>query len=190
MLKDAKILLIITSVYLCLLKLSMKLFLLGIVYTLGYFNLDTKDLTSDHAIYVSVLEIEREANSEQGNIRVKIFANDLEDAIFNKSKKRLDLLSGSCDQSELILNYFKDHLLLKIDGDIQTYTFIGCELNDVSLWLTFDFLSPSKWGELDITADYLMELFPTQSNVVSITYNGEKRMFRMTNSSTQQKLNF
>ena len=190
MLKDAQILLIITSVYLCVLKFTMKLFLISIVYTLGLFNLDTKDVTSDHAIYVSVLEIEHEANSKQGRISVKIFANDLEDAIFNKSKKRLDLQSGNCDQSELILNYFKDHLLIKIDGDLQAYTFIGCELNDISLWLTFDFQSTSKWGELEITADYLMELFPTQSNVVSITYNGEKRMFRMTNSSTQQKLNF
>jgi hypothetical protein len=169
----------------------MKLFFLGIIYSLGLLNLDTKDLASNHAIYVSVLEIESDSDKETASAMVKIFANDLEDAIFNHSDNRLDLLTGNCDlNSELILNYFYDHLQLIIDGNPQKYSFVGCEINDTSLWLTFEFKSPSKWKELAITADYLMELFPTQSNVVSIKYHGDKRMFRMTNSSTHQKLNF
>jgi len=169
----------------------MKLLFFGIIYGLSLLNLDSKDLSSNHAIYVSVLEIEQVSEGETAKIMVKIFANDLEDAIFNQSEKRLDLLTGSCDQNAAsLLSYFYDHLQLSINGKLQKYSFISCEINDTSLWLTFEFKSPSKWGELAITADYLMELFPTQSNVVSIKYHGDKRMFRMTNSATHQKLNF
>jgi len=122
---------------------------------------------------------------------VKVFADDLEDAIFNQAQQRPDLLNGSCKQSKILIsNYFKKHLIFKIDGKEQDYVYLSCEVNDISLWLTFELNSPATWGEVEITADYLMELFPTQSNVVSITYQSDKRMFRLTNGSTSETLSF
>ena len=122
---------------------------------------------------------------------IKVFANDLEDAIFNQAQQRPDLLNGNCNQSKILIsNYFKKHLMFKIDGKEQGYRYLSCEVNDISLWLTFEFTSSSTWGEVEITADYLMELFPTQSNVVSITYHSEKRMFRLTKNSTSETINF
>lgn len=163
----------------------MKLFLLSILYSISLSGLNQKDLSSSHAIYVSVLEV------EQGSIKVKIFANDLEDAIFNHAQQRPDLLNADCSRSKvLIANYFNDHLTCKIDGQEQKFTFVSCEVNDISLWLTFDFNSPATWGQVELTADYLMELFPTQSNVVSITHEGEKRMFRLTKESSTEIITF
>ena len=163
----------------------MKPILLSIFYSLGLLGLGQKDLSSSHAIYVSVLEV------EQGSIEVKVFANDLEDAIFNHAQQRLDLVSGDCSKGKaLITNYFRDHLAIKIEGKEQQYSYQSCEVNDISLWLTFEFSSPVTWGEVEITADYLMELFPTQSNVVSISYQGEKRIFRLTNGSTTETVKF
>jgi hypothetical protein len=122
---------------------------------------------------------------------VKVFANDLEDAIFNQAQQRPDLLNGNCNQSKILIsNYFKKHLMFKIDGKEQGYPYLSCEVNDISLWLTFEFNSPATWGEIEITADYLMELFPTQSNVVSITYQTEKKMFRLTKGATSETINF
>ena len=151
----------------------------------------TGDRSSSHAIYVSVLEIVSPAVNGKGSLKVKVFANDLEDAIFNQVQQRPDLLSGDCSQVNVLLsNYFKAHLTFKIDGREQVYSFVSCEVNDISLWLTFEFASPKIWREVEITADYLMELFPTQSNVVSITYQTEKRMFRLTNDTTTETVSF
>lgn len=163
----------------------MKIILLSILYSLSLLGFDHKELSSSHAIYVSVLEV------EPGSIMVKVFANDLEDAIFNQARQRPDLLSGNCSQSKaLISNYFKNHLKFKINGEEQGYRYLSCEVNDISLWLTFEFTSPPTWSEIEITADYLMELFPTQSNVVSITYHSKKRMFRLTKGATTETINF
>lgn len=163
----------------------MKLFLLSVLYSISLFGLNHKDISSSHAIYVSVVEV------EEGSIKVKIFANDLEDAIFNHSRQRPDLLNANCNQSKvLIANYFNDHLACKINGNEQKFTFVSCEVNDISLWLTFEFNSPAAWLNVEITADYLMELFPTQSNVVSITFKKEKRMFRLIKGSTTETINF
>jgi len=163
----------------------MKLILLSIFYILNLTGLDHKDLSSSHAIYVSVLEV------KQGSIMVKVFANDLEDAIFNHAQQRYDLVSGDCSKGKaLITNYFRSHLAIKIDGKEQQYSYLSCEVNDISLWLTFEFISPVTWKEVEITADYLMELFPTQSNVVSITYQTEKRMFRLTKGAITETIKF
>lgn len=163
----------------------MKLFLLSIFYGIGLFSTVSYERSTRHAIYVSVLEV------KQGSIMVKVFADDLEDAIFNQAQQRPDLLSGNCNQNKILIsNYFEKHLMIKIDGKEQGYRYLACEVNDISIWLTFDFTSLSSWGEVEITADYLMELFPTQSNVVSITYQTEKKMFRLTKGDTIKTVHF
>ena len=128
---------------------------------------------------------------EQGSIKVKVFANDLEDAIFNHSQQRLNLLDGECTANkEEIGNYFKDYLKISINNVAQDYSFRSCEVNDISIWLTFKFNSPDIWQQVEIKANYLMELFPTQSNVVSVTYLEEKRMFRLVNDVPSKQITF
>jgi Domain of unknown function (DUF6702) len=162
------------------------IFLMISLFSPGMFTADAA-----HAIYVSVLEVEQEAGTKQGTIRVKVFANDLEDAIFNQSKNRIALQNGDCGQNKSFIGgYFKEHLHLNIDGTPIKYRYVSCEINDISIWLTFEFISPPAWSKVDITADYLIELFPTQSNVVSVTYRNEKRMFRLTKGSTTETVSF
>ena len=169
----------------------MKIFLLSIFYSFSLLNLDSDTYRTNHALYVSVLEIEKEQSSDKATMMLKIFSDDLEDAIFNHAQQRLDLQDGSCGQGKTYIgNYFNDHLKLSIDGKEQSYTYLSCEVNDISLWLTFEIKTPTSWNEVEITADYLMELFPTQSNVVSVTYHSEKRMFRLTKGATTENISF
>jgi hypothetical protein len=143
-----------------------------------------------HAIYVSVLEIEQK-KSANGTIKVKLFADDLEDALYNFKNERVDLLGQDCKQfSDLITEYLKAHLALTIKGEKLEYTYANCELNDISIWLTYSFKNETAWTEILVSADYLMELFPTQSNVVSVTKGTEKRMIRLQKSSTEQLITF
>ena len=169
----------------------MKLFLLSIFYSFSLLNPGSNEHRTIHALYVSVLEIEKERSSEKATIMVKIFSDDLEDAIYNHAQQRLDLQGMNCGQGKTYINnYFNDHLKLSVDGKDQSYSYLSCEVNDISLWLTFEFTTSTSWNEVEITADYLMELFPTQSNVVSITYHSEKRMFRLTKGATTENISF
>ena len=70
------------------------------------------------------------------------------------------------------------------------YDYLSCEINDISIWFNYKFTTGSKWSELEVKADYLMELFPTQSNVVSITYIDQKKMFRLIKGDEVEKINF
>ncbi len=163
----------------------MNIILLLVAYGVSILNPHLPEPHLVHAIYISVLEV------DQGSIKVKVFANDLEDAIFNHSQQRLKFLPGNCaDNSERVSSYFKDHLEIKINSVVQDYSYYRCDLNDLSIWLTFKFKSPDHWQNVVIKADYLMELFPTQSNVVSVTYQEEKRMFRLVNEAATKMIDF
>jgi hypothetical protein len=142
-----------------------------------------------HAIYVSVLEIE-DIEAKSGELRLKVFTDDLEDAIYNQVGIRYDL-KGDCNLAqEAIQRYLSDHLELIIDNQKVSIGYISCEINDISLWITFSFSSNGQWTKVDLKADYLMELFPTQSNVVSITLGEEKRMFRLLKGDVRKTVNF
>ena len=145
----------------------------------------------DHAIYVSVIEIEKPEDSNIAALRFKIFADDLEDAIYNQSGIRVDLLKGDCNNAQkLIENYLEEYFKLTINSTYVDREYISCELNDISLWLEFTMNTPGEWHEVEVHAGYLMELFPTQTNVVSITFNESKKLFRLTNDKTTETVKF
>ncbi len=145
---------------------------------------------SGHAVYVSVLEVTKQADTA-GNLQIKVFTDDLEDAIFNQQRKRVDLQRNDSNQfGEEVSTYFAQHLSLIIDGKKVNYSYLSTEINDISVWLTFSIEAPETWKEVSITADYLMELFPTQSNIVSIKYKGDKRMFRLVKGDTEVAVSF
>ncbi|MEN8250227.1 MAG: DUF6702 family protein [Bacteroidota bacterium] len=165
----------------------MPLFIL-ITYLSGLIGLPNIE---DHAVYVSVIEIDKADNSDKASLRFKLFADDLEDAIHNQSGIRTDLLKGDCrDARELIEKYLEAHFMLMINNKAVEQEYISCELNDISIWIEFELETPEKWNSVEVKADYLLELFPTQNNVVSITYQKQKRMFRLMNNKTSETIHF
>ncbi len=140
-------------------------------YSLGINN-------SNHALYISVLELSHFPTSQTAQLKIKIFANDLGDALQNERNQRISIDSLSITESskEAILQYFSKHVILKINHTECNLDFDKVEKNGDSLWLYFHANTPSQWKHFYMKADYLMELFPTQSNIVSIT-NGSKKRF-------------
>ncbi len=141
---------------------------------------------SGHAVYVSVVEF-KQTTGQEAELAVKVFADDLEDAIYHASGERYDLRGGEC-AGQAVTAYLQDHLQIKVNGSPVAYTFVSCEHNDMSVWYTFSCQVPSVWQTVHIRADYLMELFPTQTNVVSIAASGNKKMLRLSRETPNARL--
>ncbi|HHL51785.1 MAG TPA: hypothetical protein ENJ39_00280 [Flammeovirgaceae bacterium] len=140
----------------------------------------------EHAVYVSVVEF-KQTTGQEAELAVKVFADDLEDAIYHASGERYDLRGGEC-AGRAVTAYLQDHLQIKVNGSPVTYTFVSCEHNDMSVWYTFSCQVPAAWQTVQIRADYLMELFPTQTNVVSIAASGSKKMLRLSRAAPDARL--
>lgn len=146
----------------------------------------------DHAIYLSVAEITQNEKKDEVSIRVKVFINDIEDAVLNETHQRINLPDSSAFNSQKVFleAYFKDHLVLTLNDKAVQLELAGHELNGDAIWLKFTAKCESKWKAISVKADYLMELFPTQSNVISIVYDNKKHFARLTNSKSREEIKF
>ena len=145
-----------------------------------------------HAIYISVVEIEHKDLGNSAKVMIKVFTDDFTDAIMNVSKKRINFSKGKdcSDNQSVIQGYFDEHFKVTINDKPSSISFNSCELNGDSVWLHFDMDCPVNWKDISVSADFLMELFPKQSNVVSIYHGDDKRFVRLTLNSITQKVSF
>jgi len=145
-----------------------------------------------HALYLSVLEIDHRDVKSDALLNIKVFKSDIEDALRNKYKETFSFETGNpCEkEGEKVLEYFRDHITIEINGDERPLVLESCEKNSDSIWFYFKLSKPGAWTTINVKADYLMELFPTQSNVVSI-YNGDQKKFlRITKDNSTQSVSF
>lgn len=126
-----------------------------LTYSLCVLRLVSSMSVEDHAIYVSVLEIDHQ------EMKVKVFMDDLNDAIRNDSSS--------------IEEYFQKKINLQTDDESVIFSFQEVTEEGEIYWITFKLEMPEEHGLVNLKADYLMELFPDQTNVVKV--NGKQSLF-------------
>lgn len=159
----------------------MKCFLTILIGTLWTFSFP-KESGPSHALYLGTIQLKHEAGEDHAHMHIKVFSDDLQSAIRNASADfQIGPLSNLFEKNEaLIKAYFRQHTNIIINGQLTTPTLSKWDQqNDVHL-LTFELSCPTQWQEVEFKANFFMELFPTQSNVVSIM-NGEHRQFARLN---------
>lgn len=137
----------------------------------------------DHAIYLSVVEVEFDPLSDRASIKIKVFTDDMEDALTNKFGAQISLSTeNECTlEKRKIEEYFSHYFKLAInDGKSVKLALDHCELLTDAIWFQFYAPGIDPPDKISISAVFLMELFPTQSNVISITLDGKKQFANLT----------
>lgn len=116
----------------------------------------------DHAIYISVLELDK------SQMKVKVFIDNLEDALRNDSNS--------------IEDYFQKKIKLQINSQNLYFSLNEVKEEGDSYWISFNMTTPENWRTFYLKADYLMELFPNQTNVVKVMID-KPQFFRLTKSN-------
>lgn len=116
----------------------------------------------------------------------------MEDAIMNTFNKRIRFLAASdCEGIQYeIETYFSSHLSYSINNKSTSLALSHCELNGDAVWFHFEIECPDQWNKVNVKADFLMELFPTQSNIITIYHGEEKRFLRITSSNLEETTTF
>lgn len=127
-----------------------------------------------HTVYVSTLEIDEQ------QMRIKVFTDNLQDAIRNDSKSFRPSTEADfpADNRLAIEAYFRKKIELEINGQAIGFSLKEATLERDSYWITLSLNSHEKWKSCRLKADYLMELFPDQYNVVKVN-NGKRQFFRL-----------
>ena len=145
-----------------------------------------------HAIYLSVVEVDRKDISTPAVVRIKVFADDMEDALANQSGTRMTLLNpaGCLPARPAIENYFQQYLSLAVNEEPVKLELTHCEPVGDALLLYFQTTQNNPWRTITVSATFLMELFPSQSNVLSVYYGQEKRFAHLNKSKSATTFRF
>lgn len=146
----------------------------------------------DHAIYIGVIQVLHEEHAAQATINVKVFKDDMQNALRNAfGNYEVIPLDDICSrQKDLLAAYFAEHLLFSINDEEVIMNLKNCSVENDVYWLTFDMSCPPQWNRLSVEADFFMELFPTQSNMVSLHHGEERRFFRLKKGAAEEVVVF
>ncbi|NEN23904.1 hypothetical protein G3O08_10375 [Cryomorpha ignava] len=142
-----------------------------LILFLGMLNVSA----STHEFYVGMTEIRYSENSQSYQITLKLFTDDLENAIYKASGDSLNLGNPKeLPQSDnLISNYLRKHLSLE-DGNENPLTLndVGRETELDVTWIYFESQEMKPQDALRIKNDIFMEMHPEQTHIVNLIQKG------------------
>ena len=158
-------------------KILFLLLLVGVPSTVGRALIKV-----DHAIYIGVVKIAHQNSEAQAVIDVKVFMDDLQNVLQNAyGFEKIAGTDAFCTQNKTFIHqYFSEHFQCKINDKKAEMTLKNCEAQNDIYWLTFEMPCPENWSAITLKADFFMELFPDQSNVLSVYEGNERRFGRAT----------
>ena len=146
-----------------------------------------------HPLYVSVTEINHNANDKTLEISCKIFADDFEKALNTANNKKVDLYNpkDKTEAGRVVTEYIKKHLTLKLDGKAVNFSFVGFEREEDALWSYFQVsgvISPPK--KVEITNNILYELYDKEINLVHVSVGGNRKSTKLDYPDTNAVIEF
>jgi len=123
-----------------------------------------------HKFYVSLTELRYNTQSERFELSMRIFPDDLERALLERSGIQTQLASELEHEKadSLLKTYLLESFTLHADGEVIVFNYLGKEPESDALWCYLESGPVSAPRELSIRHELLTEIFPDQVNIVQV----------------------
>lgn len=150
-----------------------------------------------HPFHVSVCSIHYAGEEESLQITMKIFADDLEEAL-NKAPYRLDeepyidVLNPQDPQviDAKVEQYIRKHFELTVNGEITEPVFLGYELEDLAMWCYLEVTGIKKVDTIKIHNSILTTSFDDQVNIVHVDYQDAIKSMKLAGNKLTDEVKF
>ena len=145
-----------------------------------------------HPFFVSVTEVNHNAKDKTLEISCKMFLDDTEKTLKKQLNTTVELASPKEPKKaqQLVSDYVKKHLQIKIDGKPVTIEFVGYEVEGASIWSYFQVNNISEVHKIDFTNTILYELYDTEISIMHAQVGGNKKSSRITNPESVASFEF
>jgi hypothetical protein len=142
-----------------------------------------------HPYYMSVTEIEHKAAAKELQVSVKIFTDDLEEALEQEYKQKFNLYNekGKAANEAYLNTYLQKHFKLIVDNKQLVPVMLGFELQQEAVWVYFEVKKIAKLTTAVVVSDVLYSLRKEQINIIHFTNKGIRKSYRLTSPDTQTK---
>ncbi len=145
-----------------------------------------------HPFYVSVIEINHNAKDKTLEISCKLFLEDTEKALQKQLGVPVELTNPKDPKKaqQMVSDYVKKHLQIKVDGKPVTLEFIGFEIEGASLWSYYQVPNISSVHKIDVTNNLLYEMYESQISIVHVQEGSNKKSSRVNNPESNLSFEF
>lgn len=126
--------------------------------------------SSFHPFYLGVTNIKYKQEEKTVQVTLKLFVNDLEEALGAFHGKKVDILNTG-DKTKIsndIRLYVNKHFLLTANGGIQEMKWIGFEIESEAVWMYFEYEGIQTLKHLGVENDLLYEKFSKQEHIIQL----------------------
>ncbi len=145
-----------------------------------------------HPFYLSVTDLKYNTNEKAIQGTVKMFSNDLEDALGKLRGERTDLLNPpDKDSLQLYLSrYLAERLKLTVNYKPLNYKVIGFQHEEESTWLFLEAELVQKPVQVAVFNSILCDYLPGQMNIVHLQVDGKTQTSRSDCKAPSLKFEF
>lgn len=130
---------------------------------------------SMHKYYVSVTDVEYVMDSKTIQITSRLFIDDLETVLQKRYESTLKLDDKAAEF--YIEKYFAKKLVVSVNDQQMTYTFIGKEFDGDMIHCYFEVGNAPEIQNLKVTNKLLMDVYDGQQNITHVKVNDKKKSF-------------
>jgi hypothetical protein len=123
-----------------------------------------------HKFYLSLTELRYNTHSERFEISMRIFPDDLDRALLERSGIQTQLASELEHEraDSLLKTYLLESFSIQADGHVIALTYLGKEPESDAIWCYLESAPVSVPQGLSIRHELLTEIFPEQVNIVQV----------------------
>mgnify|MGYP001084203842 CR=1 FL=1 len=148
-----------------------------------------------HPFHISVTSIYHASEESSLQITVKIFADDLEEALnrdTNGATTYVDVLNppNPIRLDSIVQNYLQKHLAFTVNEKTTQPQFLGFEREDLTMWCYLEVTAVKKLEKVTVQNTLLLNTFEDQANIVHVRANGIVKSMKLAHDQTADTITF
>ncbi|MDX2247005.1 MAG: DUF6702 family protein [Bacteroidia bacterium] len=166
----------------------MKYKLMGAIGFVTFFLLSAVS----HPFYLSITEMDYNAQNQSLEVSIKLFTDNLEAALISQKTPNSGSLAAieSPDIDKKIEQYLSEKFLVIANGKPVVFTFRGKEVMPDVTWCYLEGKNISAIKTLKVKNLLLLEVYDSQKNIVHLDVNGNKKSLLLQRGKVEEEVQF
>lgn len=145
-----------------------------------------------HPFYLSLTEIRYNNTNQSLEIAQKIFWDDLEVALGNKNKTKVDFLNpkNKADLEKMVEVYLLEKNEIKVNGQTAKLSYLGFEIEEDAAWFYMEATNIPLPKKVEIKSDILIESLESQQNIINFYLDKSPKSLILYKDNERGELNF
>jgi len=142
-----------------------------------------------HPFHSSVTEMTYNQTDQSWEISIRLFQDDLEQTISSNLGKKFRMVPGDAASEKALDAYLRKHFRFHAGKQITTpYRWLGTEQQQDAIWVYLEIPTKSDLVESYLENSIFLDEFDDQTNLVSWSFQGQKKSYLFRKTQEVQQL--